>query len=133
MAKDEGWGRRLRTARRAYEERHDAGLTYEEIGERLGRLLKRAAFKHSTVRAWFTEGQEPDSFEVARALATVLEADAGHLITGGPMAATPIDVPAPAPAALPPMDMGEDGRVWAAAERKRKATREGGHRKKRGA
>lgn len=82
MAKDEGWGRRLRTARRAYEERHDGGLTYDAIGEKLGKLLKRPAFKHSTVRAWFVDGQEPDSFVVATALATVLEEDAGYLITG---------------------------------------------------
>jgi hypothetical protein len=82
MAKDDGWGRRLRSARRAFVERHDAALTYEAIGEALGRLLKRPAFKHSTVRAWFADGQEPESFEVARAIATVLEADAGYLITG---------------------------------------------------
>lgn len=80
MAKDEAWGRKLRTAWRAYEERHDVVLTYNGVGEKLGKLLRRPAFKHSTVRSWFVDGQEPESFGVVRALATVLDAELGDLL-----------------------------------------------------
>lgn len=82
MAKDAGWGRRLRSARRAYVEQFDRTLTYAEIGKRLGRALGRPPFKHSTVRAWFVDGQEPESYEIAKALAVVIGADAGYLMTG---------------------------------------------------
>lgn len=82
MAKDAGWGRRLRTARRAFVERHDRTLPYKEIGALVGAALRREPFTHTTVRAWFTEGQEPDSFALAAALADVLEADPGWLAFG---------------------------------------------------
>lgn len=87
MAVNEAWGRRLRDAKRDWERRHDQPFRYREIGERVQIILGRAR-PHSptTVRSWFEEGQEPESFAVAIALATVLEAPAGPLITGHDLA-----------------------------------------------
>lgn len=87
------WGQQLRSARRAYEERHDTRLSYAEIGRRVGAKLDRAAFSATSARAWFVDGQEPDSFTVVEAIADVLEADPGFLAfpSRGPIAT--IDIP----------------------------------------
>ena len=83
MAVNEHWGRQLRAALRAYEERHDGErLSWAEIGRRVGARLGREPFASQTAGAWFKDGQEPESFAVAAALADVLEADPGALAFG---------------------------------------------------
>lgn len=79
MAVNARWGQKLREALRAYEQRHDTRLSYSEIGRRVGARLKREPFASQSARAWFVEGQEPESFAVAEAIASVLEADPGAL------------------------------------------------------
>lgn len=79
LAVNEDWGRRLRAARRAYEDRHDTRLSYTEIGRRVGLRLGRKPYSSPSARAWFIEGQEPESFAVAAAIAFVLEVDPGGL------------------------------------------------------
>lgn len=82
MATDETWGRALRNAKRDYEKRHDTDLTYKGMGKRLGEILGRDPIPHPTVRSWFVDGQEPDTFlPIARALATMLEVDVAALLT----------------------------------------------------
>jgi hypothetical protein len=83
MATNERWGRQLRAARRSYEDRHDVRLSYAEIGRRVGAQLNRAPFSATSARAWFVEGQEPETFQIAAAIARVLEADPGELAFGG--------------------------------------------------
>ena len=81
MAVNEEWGRQLRAALRAYEEREDARLSWSEIGRRVGARLGRAPFASQTVGAWFKDGQEPEPFiAVAAAIAYVLKADPGALV-----------------------------------------------------
>jgi hypothetical protein len=80
LATDENWGKALRTAKRRYEQAHDTDLTYKGMGERLGVILGRDPIPHPTVRSWFVDGQEPDTFAVVRALATMLEVDVGTLL-----------------------------------------------------
>lgn len=82
MATDDQWGRRLRSAKRAWEERHDARLTFKAMGRQLAEMTGREKpFRHTAVRGWFEEGQEPESFAIVRALATLLEVDVGSLLT----------------------------------------------------
>lgn len=82
MAVNEAWGRRLRAAKRNYEETHDTRLTFGAIGERVGTLLQRKPFSTTAARAWFAEGQEPGEFAVAHAIAAVLEANVCTLVFG---------------------------------------------------
>lgn len=85
MAIDESWGRALRTAKRRYEERHDTDLTYKGMGAKLAELLGRdTPVPHPTVRSWFVDGQEPDTFAVVRALAAMLEVSVGELLADVP-------------------------------------------------
>lgn len=82
MAKNAGWGRRLRDALRDVEKARDGKLPLREIGERVAVLTGRAtSYTPTAVRGWF-QGQEPDAFAVAVALATVLDADPAYLILG---------------------------------------------------
>lgn len=88
MAKDADWGKRLRQARADFEGRQDhKRLPYRQIGERVGELLGREPFEYTTVRAWFVDGQEPESFVIAKALAAALEVDIATLLPDLP--ATP--------------------------------------------
>lgn len=83
MAVNEAWGRRLRDAKRDFEKRHDTSLSYTEIGRRVAKVLeRRTPFAPTSARSWFVEGQEPETFAIAGAIAVVLEADAGYLMTG---------------------------------------------------
>lgn len=50
------------------------------MGEALGRALGRKPFRHSTVRSWFEEGQEPESFALVRAIAQLLGTTVGELL-----------------------------------------------------
>lgn len=82
VATDEVWGRNLRTAKRAFEEKHDVSLTYKLIGEKVATAMGRPRpFGHSTVLNWFENGQEPEGFPVLRALAGVLETTVETLLT----------------------------------------------------
>lgn len=84
MAINEGWGRRLRAAKRAYDERHDTDLTLDQIGEMVARAEGRAKpYKHPSVRAWF-KGQEPASLGLIAAIAVALEVDPRDLSFGVP-------------------------------------------------
>lgn len=77
------FGQRAREARRLWSLRHDAELTYGEIGQRTADAMGRAdPFSHQAVRRWFVEGQEPDSFATTEALARVLEAEPEWLAFG---------------------------------------------------
>lgn len=88
MATDDEWGRALRRAKRLYEERHDTDLTYKGMGRRLGQILGRAQpVPHPTVRSWFVDGQEPETFAVVRALAAMLETTPGDLLGDVPRSA----------------------------------------------
>lgn len=111
MATNEEWGRRLRSARRRYEEETDSELSYREIGERLGTALKRSAYKHTSVRSWFVEGQEPDSLAVMRELAVLLKVDPRWLAFGDDVNRTHMsttDVPRTAePTSRPEMGQGQ--------------------------
>lgn len=83
MALNPGWGRRLRSAKKRWEERHDRDLTFGEIGARVAQLVGREMpYSHVAAGAWFEKGQEPASFDVAIALAQLLEEDPGELIVG---------------------------------------------------
>jgi hypothetical protein len=110
------WGQQLRSARRAYEERHDTRLSYAEIGRRVGAKLERPAFSATSARAWFVEGQEPDSFVVVEAIAAVLEADPGFLAfpSRGPIAT--IDIPDSVAIALSEQRRAERARTGARPE-----------------
>ena len=80
MAVNPEWGRRLRKAHRAWKDKHDAPMSFRELGERVAALLGREKpYTHAAVRAWLMDGQEPDSFTVAEAIARVLEADPASL------------------------------------------------------
>lgn len=90
VAIDEAWGRNLRSAKRAYEERHDTRLTYKVIGERVAKSAGRdKPFGHSAVLNWFENGQEPEAFAIVRAIATVLETEVATLLTHVPRGETP--------------------------------------------
>lgn len=82
VATDESWGRNLRSAKRAWEERHDAKLSYKEIGARVAQQAGRdKPFGHSAVLNWFENGQEPEGFHIVRALAALLEVSVEQLLT----------------------------------------------------
>lgn len=118
LATNEEWSRRLRDAKRDYEKNHDTRLTFKEIGVRVAALVGRAEpFKHTSARAWFEEGQEPDAFAVAEAIALVLEADPAALVFG-----TGEATPA---AQLPPRQRGKSIPELL-AEKNRAASDEGG-------
>ena len=130
MAMNEGWGRRLRSARRAYTERHDRALTYKEIGERVGALVGRPAFSHSSVRAWFVDGQEPDSFEIAAAIARVLEVDFAALAIGADVTPEARTIPKPDPTKDRLLTDAEIERARRAVARKSEKAKPGGGRRR---
>lgn len=85
-------GRRLRDAKRDYEQRHDVDLTWVELGKRIGAALGRKPIKYQVVQRWFLEGREPAEFVTTiAAIARVLEADPGALAFGGPIRSAPTD------------------------------------------
>ncbi len=68
------WRAALFRARRLYEARHGADLTYAEIGEQVAKLLRRKTpVRKQQVASWFA-GVVPN-FSLGVALATVLEVD----------------------------------------------------------
>lgn len=71
---NEGWGRRLRDAKRDWEARNDRDLPYREIGEWLGSTAVAA-------NRYFM-GYEPARFEIAEKLALHLGVNPGWLVFG---------------------------------------------------
>lgn len=84
MPQNPEFGKHLRDAKRAYEQRHDVALSWREIGERLAKKLKRPEpVRSQAVGEWFQKGQEPDDFYTTmKALAAVLETTPGVLVFG---------------------------------------------------
>ncbi len=69
--KNPEWQDAIRNAKYEYERKHTSDLTYTMIGERMGRILKRAPFSKQHVGLWFNGTRpEPQNFV---ALARVLE------------------------------------------------------------
>lgn len=91
VAENAEFGRRLREAKRSWEQRHDRDLTWREIGEAVGERLGREPYAPTVVHRWFNKGTEPAEFAVTHAIAEILEVDPGKLAFGE------------APAAMPPV------------------------------
>lgn len=72
------FGKRARVARA----RMDTPLTLEQIAADVGRRLGRDAPSPQAVGKWLAKGQEPDSFDVVRALAETLECAPAWLAFG---------------------------------------------------
>lgn len=72
MAENEGFGRRLRDARRDVAKATDEEPSYQEIGELVARRVgRKEPYRYQTVAQWFS-GREPESLAVVAALAVVL-------------------------------------------------------------
>lgn len=80
MAIDPEFGRRLRTLKREWEERHDAKLTNQELAERVRLEAGVESLTGQAVGQWVNAGQEPSSFVLLRALAVVLETTVARLV-----------------------------------------------------
>lgn len=77
------FGRRLREAKRQWEQTHDPRtISNEEIGKRVAKLLERdGAYSPQAVGMWMA-GREPKALDVVKALATVLGCDPAWLAFG---------------------------------------------------
>lgn len=121
MAIDPEFGRRLRTAKREWETRHDRALPNKELAERVRDVAGVESLSGQAVGQWLNEGQEPSSLALLRALAVVLEVSVERLV-GVP------ETPYRAPAADFPLEP-EDAytRVdFSATEEPRRKRRGGG-------
>lgn len=117
-------GGRIGQARRELSVREHRDVTQSDLAKAVGVTA-------TSVSEWEADKKVPREAALAK-LAAYLGVTPAYLRYGiTHESPAPVPVAERAPAELPPMDMGEDGRVWAANERKRKATREGGQTKKR--
>lgn len=84
MANVPEFGRRLRDAKRAWEQAHDRDLGWEEVGKLVGRAMgRKKPLAGPVVYRWFKEGREPKEFRKAvLAIAKVFESDPGVLAFG---------------------------------------------------
>lgn len=72
MAQNSGFGARLRTAKRRFEEARDPEpVSDREIGELVGKALGREAYSSQAVNRWL-KGRVPDDLAVIEAIAQVL-------------------------------------------------------------
>jgi len=80
---NEAFGRRLRQAKRDWEQSHDPQtISNEEIGRRVAALLKRGEpYSPQAVGKWMA-GREPDTLDVVAAIAKVLGCDRAWLAWG---------------------------------------------------
>jgi hypothetical protein len=92
MALNSEFGHRAREALRKWESSHDPKrLSFREIGERVAALVGRQKpFSHAAARAWIMDGQEPATFAITSALASVLEAGDRWLAFGEERAEPPL-------------------------------------------
>lgn len=82
MTDNQGWGRRLRDARRDWEKLADGELGFKEIGIEVAALIGRETdYTYQAVSKWFA-GSEPESFAVVEALAKILNVSPGYLAFG---------------------------------------------------
>lgn len=86
MAIDPEFGRRLRTAKREWETRHDRSLSNKELAELVRDEAGAESLSGQAVGTWLNEGQEPGSLALLRALAKVLEVPVSRLVGEEPEA-----------------------------------------------
>jgi hypothetical protein len=80
MAVNTDFGRRLRDAKRSWEQTHDKRLVWRVLGEELGAAMSRETYAPNVVRRWFMQGIEPENFiATVSALADFLEVSPGWL------------------------------------------------------
>ncbi|MBA3891594.1 MAG: hypothetical protein H0X64_13800 [Gemmatimonadaceae bacterium] len=80
MAVDPEFGRRLRSAKRRWEERHDRKLPNDELAAAVAREAGATSLSGQAVGQWLKRGQEPASFRLLNALAAVLEVPVTELL-----------------------------------------------------
>lgn len=125
-----GFGKRLRAARRAMEERldeegrPDSAPTDAEIGRDVAQMVarKKGPFTSQAVGRWF-KGREPESLAVIAALGAVLEADP-RVLAFGPPGADPMEgFQTPGGRLVPPLGVGPEVKRDATWEKRRKGAR----------
>ena len=62
VADDADFGRRLRDAKRAWEQAHDQELTWDQVGARVAEAMGRKPIKGGVAYRWFMNGREPKEF-----------------------------------------------------------------------
>ena len=78
----QGFNRRLRKAKRAYELKYDCDLDLDTIATRVAELSGVKKRDTTTIGRWLKKGARPRTWEEVQALAQVLEVLAGWLVFG---------------------------------------------------
>ena len=77
-----GFNKRLRKAKRAYEQKHDCDLSPGELADRVAKVSGAPRRDATTIARWLKKTARPRTWEEMAALAKVLEVYAGWLVFG---------------------------------------------------